>query len=265
MSSYRLGDFFWGNLHWRDRLELVCTHRDSLAADYFRTHASHSVHPRHRISSAGDAIAALAASAVRSCSNCSLPPDIEASVALHLRVGDVICGSSLAERHRRPLSPNLYAPLIPARTHVYVFAASHFSAASSTNSVRCGHSTREYIKQILHVSKGTLAPPASVDCDLCSVCVPSPSQIPGSGERHPTENAVGREAAVICAAQDVPVGRQDGLEFPFDGGDWKEVNPGVQPDGCDARRTCQRIADAISTCCAMPHIMGVGSCAWGEL
>ena len=50
MSSYRLGDFFWGNLHWRDRLELVCTHRDSLAADYFRTHASHSVHPRHRIS-----------------------------------------------------------------------------------------------------------------------------------------------------------------------------------------------------------------------
>jgi hypothetical protein len=169
MSSYRLGDFFWGNLHWRDRLELVCTHRDSLAADYFRTHASHSVHPRHRISSAGDAIAALAASAVRSCSNCSLPPDIEASVALHLRVGDVICGSSLAERHRRPLSPNLYAPLIPARTHVYVFAASHFSAASSTNSVRCGHSTREYIKQILHVSKGTLAPPASVDCDLCSM------------------------------------------------------------------------------------------------
>ena len=96
-----------------------------------------------------------------------------------------------------------------------------------------------------------------VDCDLCSVCVPSPSQIPGSGERHPTENAVGREAAVICAAQDVPVGRQDGLEFPIDGGDWNEVNPGVQPDGCDARRTCQRIADAISTCCAMPHIMGV--------
>ena len=97
MSSYRVGDFFWGNLHWRERLELICTHRDSLAADYFRTHASHSVQPRHRISSAGDAIAALAASAVRICSNCSLPPDIEASVALHLRVGDVICGSSLAQ------------------------------------------------------------------------------------------------------------------------------------------------------------------------
>lgn len=169
MSSYRLGDFFWGNLHWRERLEIVCTHRDSLAADYFRTHASHSVQPRHRISSAGDAIAALAASAVRICSNCSLPPDIEASVALHLRVGDVICGSSLAERHRRPLSPNLYASFIPARTHVYVFAASHFSAASSSNGVRCGHSTREYVKQILHVSKGTLAPPASADCDLCSM------------------------------------------------------------------------------------------------
>lgn len=169
MSSYRLGDFFWGNLHWRERLELVCTHRDSLAADYFRTHASHSVQPRHRISSASDAIAALAASAVRICSNCSLPPDIEASVALHLRVGDVTCGSSLAERHRRPLSPNLYAPFIPARTHVYVFAASHFSAASSSNGVRCGHSTREYVKQILHVSKGTLAPPASADCDLCSM------------------------------------------------------------------------------------------------
>jgi hypothetical protein len=98
-----------------------------------------------------------------------LPPDIEASVALHLRVGDVICGSSLAERHRRPLSPNLYAPFIPARTQTYVFAASHFSAASSSNGVRCGHSTQEYVKQILHVSKGTLAPPASADCDLCSM------------------------------------------------------------------------------------------------
>ncbi|KOO24296.1 hypothetical protein Ctob_010600 [Chrysochromulina tobinii] len=117
MSSYRLGDFFWGNLHRRERLELVCTHRDSLAADYFQTHASHSVQPRHTISSAGDAIAALASSAVRICSNCSLPLDIEASVALHLRGGTLSAAVHLQSAtggHCRQTSMHRSSP--PART-----------------------------------------------------------------------------------------------------------------------------------------------------
>lgn len=92
-----------------------------------------------------------------------------ASTALHLRVGDVNCGTQLAERTRRPFPPQFYASKISTGMRVYIFAAAHFSAASSHTSHSCDNATREYVQQVLTVSNGTLAPAASVDCDLCSM------------------------------------------------------------------------------------------------
>mmetsp|Transcript_42440 Transcript_42440/g.111705 ORF Transcript_42440/g.111705 Transcript_42440/m.111705 type:complete len:174 (-) Transcript_42440:347-868(-) len=92
-----------------------------------------------------------------------------ASTALHLRVGDVNCGTQLAERTRRPFPPQFYASKISTGMRVYIFAAAHFNAASSHTSHSCENATRQYVQQVLTVSNGTLAPAASVDCDLCSM------------------------------------------------------------------------------------------------
>lgn len=166
-SKYRLGDFFWGNLPWRERYDLLCSYRDSLAHEYYQTHQRGT--RRLGPLSAADSIAALATAAERVCPKCARLPAMEASVALHLRVGDVNCGTQIAERTRRPFPPYVYASTIPAGMRVYIFAAAHFSAASSRTSHSCENATREYVQQVLTVSNGTLAPASSVDCDLCSM------------------------------------------------------------------------------------------------
>ena len=156
-SSYRLGDLFWGNLPGTSRLSVACELPTSIGAEYLRF-------AMHKFDAA-----TLAQAASTVCQPCTPLKGIKESVAVHLRVGDVACGYAPAEWTKRPFPAEVYRNLSvswqPTR-HVYVFAAQHYSAASTYH---CEDISTAYVNSVLQAINGTLAPKSSVDCDLCSM------------------------------------------------------------------------------------------------
>ena len=157
--EYRLGDLFWGNFKWTARMQLARDYAGSIGAQY--VHAT-------TISHKARDVASIAAAVRQARQRCSASEGADASVALHLRIGDVACGTSLAESSKRPFPPRVYQairatwPTVP----VVVFAAVHASSSSSQGT--CVNASYDYVRDVINVVNGavSLAPRASVDCDV---------------------------------------------------------------------------------------------------
>ena len=102
------------------------------------------------------------------CAQYSYPLDLASSTALHLRVGDVVCGTTKGEVWRRPFPPRAYAVFTnrSAHPHVYVFAAPHFGHQSSRS---CERESGEHVDAVLAATGGTAYNATDADYTLCSL------------------------------------------------------------------------------------------------
>lgn len=173
LSTYRLGDIFWGNLGWSERAWLTRDQPDSIGAAFAKASLARS--------QSKDAIAAAIAHLLsisrRKCVSC---PRFDAEVvAVHLRLGDVVCGLAWHERGKRPFpisSLQALARTWPPSVPRLVFAAEH---VGFTGDVAGGKVTRDgsfchdqserYKQAAVRAVNGTLAHTASADCDLCAM------------------------------------------------------------------------------------------------
>ena len=155
-SSYRLGDLFWANLGGSSRLMAACEAHGSLGWHYYQF-------GNHRHDTG-----ALAEAASIVCRRCEPLDSIAQRVAVHLRVGDVVCGNSAAELSKRPFPPAAYAKL-SLRAPAYIFAVSHASAVSSASGHHCSERSDAYIQAVQSATNGTLSPVRTADCDVCAM------------------------------------------------------------------------------------------------
>ena len=169
-TSYRLGDAFYGHFRFQRftsatgetiggaQLEnaMAREHPDTIGAAYLRQHNG----PKD--------IATLKAVTESHCAQYSYPLDLASSTALHLRVGDVVCGTTKGEVWRRPFPPRAYAVFTnrSAHPHVYVFAAPHFGHQSSRS---CERESGEHVDAVLAATGGTAYNATDADYTLCSL------------------------------------------------------------------------------------------------
>lgn len=160
MSAYRLGDIFYQQTNREDLADMISVHPDTIAGAITRAHGYGEVwgspfNPH-----------VLSRAASLQCPRYAVPSDMNESIAIHLRVGDVVCGVDGHEQGKRPLPAKWYSKLSTGR--VYVFGVPYHTNSSSRI---CNNESYAYVRAVLGYTKGSLYPSSSADGDVCAMRV----------------------------------------------------------------------------------------------
>ena len=97
-----------------------------------------------------------------------LPKDIEDSIVIHLRLGDVVGGNEWHEKAKRPLSIEYFESLFLNDTSKkYVIGNGFFASTSSTNYEECITLSNEYLQKIKFILQAEHFNSGNADIDLC--------------------------------------------------------------------------------------------------
>lgn len=95
-----------------------------------------------------------------------LPPDIEKSTVIHLRLGDVIAGNTWHEKLKRPLSVDHLTSICPKEDKVYVIGKC-FYAVSANNIEECEKESQAYLHNVISQLNAIHFDGKHTDIDLC--------------------------------------------------------------------------------------------------
>jgi hypothetical protein len=157
ISSYRLGDLVLVVLNKGEQQELKKDYPNSIGYDYILQYT-----PKlNKI----DLITSITLKHIERYKSL-LPPDIENSSVLHVRLGDVVCGNTSHEKEKRPFDIN-FLKNIKQNTKLYVIGKCFFAKTSSTNYDECIASSNMYLENVIKELNAEHFDGGSADIDLC--------------------------------------------------------------------------------------------------
>ena len=99
-----------------------------------------------------------------------LPNDIKQSTVIHLRLGDVIAGTTSHESIKRPYTIEELNELIPPNNKNYIITKNFFAKTSSNNYEECIQKSNEYLNQVITKFNAIKINNDNADIDLlCAV------------------------------------------------------------------------------------------------
>ena len=160
ISSYRLGDLLLVTLKEYEVNKILIEHPNSIGSKYI---LEKKINPGNNI----DVITEIVLEHLKTNLN-FLPKDIEDSIVIHLRLGDVVGGNEWHEKAKRPLSIEYFESLFLNDTSKkYVIGNGFFASASSTNYEECITLSNEYLQKIKFILQAEHFNSGNADIDLC--------------------------------------------------------------------------------------------------
>ena len=155
-DAYRLGDAFEGIVDMvpRTKRMILKYHTNSIASDYLVQNTTKRNSTLMKII------------AKKHCRKFVYPENINKSIAIHLRTGDVICGTFVHEIGKRPFHPSTYEYLKKNLRPKYVFSQPFWSVFSSR---RCVTESSEYIRKVLIASSAVHIRTQNADHAFCAM------------------------------------------------------------------------------------------------
>lgn len=152
-ETYRLGDGYFGLLSKGAEKDIIKKYPNSILSEYLsKKQDSHNMNQTLMMSIIN-----------RTCKNYEYPPN--PYTAIHLRTGDVVCGTRWHEIKKRPHSISYYNKY-RNDTAVYIFSKPFFSVHSSKP---CVKESNEYTRKVLKVTNGKLFNNKNADHALCTM------------------------------------------------------------------------------------------------
>ena len=161
ISSYRLGDLVLLSLTPQEQAKLLEEHPHSIGAKYIRKRFNHLGQTNIKL------ITNIVLEYINEIKH-RLPQDIMDSIVIHLRLGDVVAGTTDHESEKRPYKPEYLKKIIRDSPYKrYVIGACFFAETSSTNVDECRHISNIYLNQVLQELNAEHFNSGSADVDLC--------------------------------------------------------------------------------------------------
>ena len=161
ISSYRLGDLLFVSLKEYEVNKILLEHPNSIGSKYI---LEKRINQGNNI----DVITEIVLEHLKTNLN-FLPKDIEDSIVIHLRLGDVIGGNEWHEKAKRPLLIEYFESLFLNDTSKkYVIGNCFFASTSSTNYEECITLSNEYLQKIKFSLQAEHFNSGNADIDLCS-------------------------------------------------------------------------------------------------
>ncbi len=161
ISSYRLGDLVLIWLNEQEQNELLSEHPNSIGSKYILA---------KRQNNHVDNIGLITQIVLQHMEQVSdyLPKDIENSTVIHLRLGDVVCGTTSHEQGKRPFDINYIKNLLGNNNDKkYVIGKCFFAKPSSTNYEECINASNQYLYNVLQEINAEHFNSNNADIDLC--------------------------------------------------------------------------------------------------
>jgi hypothetical protein len=163
LSSYRLGDLILLNLN-EDEIE-------EMMSDFPTSFGSKYVLEKRKNPSENnvDIITRIVLEHIDAIEQTApLPSDISDIIMIHLRLGDVMAGTTRHELQKRPLSINHLKQLVQSdETKKYVMGKCFFAKPSSTNYEECIVHSNLYLQSVLRELNAEHFDSGNADIDLC--------------------------------------------------------------------------------------------------
>jgi hypothetical protein len=162
LSSYRLGDLYNGynkeTMHTQDIAdEILLDFPESIGAEYIK---------RCRHYQDIDTMVEIVLEFVKKYKDI-IPKEVEQSTVIHLRIGDVVAGTTDHEQMKRPLSIDYYKDKLEPNEKIYVIGKCFFARPSSKNYDECIDKSNKYLKEIIDGLNATHYDGGNADVDLC--------------------------------------------------------------------------------------------------
>jgi hypothetical protein len=150
-SSYRLGDLILVGLTDDEKKQLVKENPDTIGYDYLTKNVS------------------IMKTVLKYLDkyNHLLPKDIENSTVIHIRIGDVMAGTTKHEKGKRPLSIDYLKNISPKDSKIYIIGKCHFSSVSSKNVDESIELSEKYKNDVINELNATYYDGGHPDIDLC--------------------------------------------------------------------------------------------------
>lgn len=161
ISSYRLGDLILLNLQPHEQEQLLKDYPNSFGAKYI-------IEKRNNNNNNNiDIITNIVIEYINK--NIQLfPKDIDESIIIHLRLGDVVAGNELHEQAKRPLPIDYLKSLLKKNIRKkYIIGKCFFASTSSTNYEECISKSNIYLNNVINELGAEHIDNNNADLDLC--------------------------------------------------------------------------------------------------
>jgi len=160
ISPYRLGDLVFMWVEEEDQKLILSDYPDSIGAKFILEKGKNN--HRDNMSIMYDIVSDLLKK-----DNDIIPQDVDDSTVIHLRLGDVIAGTTYHEQGKRPLSVDYLKEELKDNTDKrYVMGKCFFARASSTNYVECVKKSNEYLQSVITELDAEYFDSGNADIDL---------------------------------------------------------------------------------------------------
>lgn len=161
ISSYRLGDLILLNLQPHEQEQLLKDYPDSIGAKYILEKKNNN--NNNNI----DIITNIVIEYINKNIEL-LPKDINESIVIHLRLGDVVAGNELHEQAKRPLPIDYLKSLLKKNIRKkYIIGKCFFASTSSTNYQECINKSNIYLNNVINELEAEHIDYNNADLDLC--------------------------------------------------------------------------------------------------
>jgi hypothetical protein len=160
ISPYRLGDLVFMWVEEEDQKLILSDYPDSIGARFILEKRKNQ--HRDNVTIMYDIVTDLLKR-----ENDIIPSDVNDSTVIHLRLGDVIAGTSEHEQGKRPLSIDYLKEELKDNTDKrYVMGKCFFARASSTNYFECVKKSNAYLQSVITELDAEYFDSGNADTDL---------------------------------------------------------------------------------------------------
>jgi hypothetical protein len=173
ISNYRLGDLVNGFLQPHEMANLINEYPNSIGAEYSQEFLT--VYDIKKLSD-------IVQNRIKN-NLISFPDDIENSIVIHLRLGDVVSGNEWHEKAKRPHSIDYYINNLKdsdSYSKIYIIGKPFFAHTSSKNYNECIENSNLYLNSIIKELNAEYFDGGFADVDLCAAVL-SKKFIQGKG------------------------------------------------------------------------------------
>ena len=174
-STYRLGDLVKIGLKRWDKVDLLKDHPDSIGAEFIQSEnnenyiENQSIYTIYYKNNALLRICKIVQKYLIKYKNL-LPPDIENSTVIHLRLGDAVAGQLFAAVTRRPLDTQIYKEYInkgyiSTDEKIYIIGKCHFGHINNYD--ECVKASNNHLNEVKKIFNATYFNSGNADIDLC--------------------------------------------------------------------------------------------------
>ena len=164
ISYYRLGDLVLLALSPQEEKKLLDNHPNTIGSSYILNSRVNTTYT-NKIKLITDIVVEYS-----NKNRHLLPTDINNSVVIHLRLGDVVAGTTGHESAKRPHNIEYLQDKLKGCGDLkrYVIGACFFAETSSTNVDECRDKSNLYLNAVLNETNATHLNSGVADIDLCS-------------------------------------------------------------------------------------------------